>query len=58
MCAKVVVQAGITKVVYDEEGGMEETYKCSEKTLQNCIGKLKLVFIIRFNNYSFRIQEN
>ena len=39
MCAKVVVQAGITKVVYYEEGGREdEKYISSRKTLRTCLG--------------------
>ena len=39
MCAKVVVQAGITKVVYDKEGGRgDEKYISSRKTLRTCLG--------------------
>ena len=39
MCAKVVVQAGITKVVYDKEGGWKnKSYISSRKTLRICLG--------------------
>ena len=39
MCAKVVVQAGITKVVYDEEGGWKDkSYISSRLTLRTCLG--------------------
>ena len=44
-CAKVVVQAGITKVVYDKDGGNEQRYISSRKTLTECLGanNIKLV---------------
>ena len=39
MCAKVVVQAGITKVVYDKEGGWkDQKYISSRLTLRTCLG--------------------
>ena len=39
MCAKVIVQAGITNVVYDEEGSQKnERYISSRKTLRTCLG--------------------
>ena len=39
MCAKVIVQSGIKKVIYDEEGGWkEESYVSSRKTLTTCLG--------------------
>ena len=39
MCAKVVVQAGIAKVVYDKEGGRkDEKYISSRLTLRTCLG--------------------
>ena len=37
MCAKVVVQAGITKVVYYNEGSGGPTYQSSEKMLTTCL---------------------
>ena len=37
VCAKVVVQAGITKVVYYNEGSGEPTYKSSKKMLTTCL---------------------
>ena len=35
-CAKVIVQAGITKVVYD--GQESKKYTSSRKTLETCLG--------------------
>ena len=62
MCAKAVIQAGITKVVYDKEGEMNKRrkrkfydYESSRTIMQNCLGKIKLVLTIRFNNHSFCI---
>ena len=65
MCAKVVVQAGITKVVYVKEGEMDHEnpqkrkkfyeYESSRTIMQNCLGKTKLVLTIRFNNHSLCI---
>ena len=63
MCAKVIVQAGITKVVYDKEGEMNKQnrkrkfyeYESSRTIMQNCLGKIKLVHTIRFNNHSLFI---
>ena len=37
-CAKVIVQAGIAEVVYDEDGGNEPCYISSRKTLTKCLG--------------------
>ena len=37
VCAKVIIQAGITKVVYYNEGSGEPTYKNSEKMLTICL---------------------
>ena len=37
VCAKVVVQAGITKVVYYKEGSGEPTYESSKKMLTTCL---------------------
>ena len=37
VCAKVVIQAGITKVVYYNEGSGEPTYQSSEKILTTCL---------------------
>ena len=58
-CAKVVVQAGITSVVYEKEGETNikrkrkfYEYESSRTIIQNCLVETKLVFIIRFNNYS------
>ena len=46
MCAKVVVQAGITKVVYDEEGGRTNaSYISSRKTLRTCLGAENIINI-------------
>ena len=46
MCAKVVVQAGITKVVYDKEGGREDPkYISSRKTLRTCLGAENIINI-------------
>ena len=46
MCAKVVVQAGITKVVYDKEGGrMDEKYISSRLTLRTCLGAENIINI-------------
>ena len=64
VCAKVIVQAGITKVVYEKEGEMNikwkrkyYEYESSRTMLQKCLGlgETKLVFIIRFNNHSLCI---
>ena len=62
MCAKVVVQAGITKVVYDKEGEKDKRrkrkfydYESSRTIMKHCLGKIKLVLIIRFNNHSLCI---
>ena len=62
MCAKAVIQAGITKVVYDKEGEMNKRrkrkfydYESSRTIMQNCLGKIKLVLTIRFNNHSLCI---
>ena len=39
-CARAIVQAGITKVVYDKEGGWkDERYISSRETLRTCLGK-------------------
>ena len=39
MCAKVIVQSGIRKVIYDEEGGWkDESYISSRKILTACLG--------------------
>ena len=38
MCAKVIVQAGITKVVYGHKPELN-TYEYSEKILNKCLGK-------------------
>ena len=46
-CAKVIVQAGITKVVYDEEGGEKnEMYKSSQKTLNKCLGAKNIRLVL------------
>ena len=38
-CARAIVQAGITKVVYDEDGGWNnQRYISSQKTLTECLG--------------------
>ena len=65
VCARVIVQAGITKVVYGEEGETDDKdiekrekfyeYESSRKTLKECLGKIKLVYIIKFNNHSLCI---
>ena len=59
MCAKVVVQAGITKVVYDKEGEMDHEnpqmrkkfyeYESSRTIIQQCLEKIKPVNIIRLS---------
>ena len=46
MCAKVIVQAGITKVVYDEDGGKEERYISSRKTLNECLGAKNIQLVL------------
>ena len=65
VCARVIVQAGITKVVYGEEGETDDKdiekrgkfyeYESSRITLKHCLGKIKLVLTIRFNNHSLCI---
>ena len=37
MCARVIVQAGITKVVYYYEGSGKPTYQSSKKMLTTCL---------------------
>ena len=41
MCAKVIVQAGITKVVYGHKP-KRNTYKYSEKILNKCLGETNI----------------
>ena len=50
MCAKVVVQAGITKVVYDEDGGNGPCYISSRKTLTKCLGANNIRLVL-WNQY-------
>ena len=45
-CAKVIVQAGITKVVYKEEGGKEQRYISSRKTLNECLGAKNIQLVL------------
>ena len=59
MCAKVVVQAGITNVVYDEEGEMDHEnpqkrkkfyeYESSRTIIRHCLEKKKSFNIIRLS---------
>ena len=53
MCAKAIVQAGITKVVYDKEGQMDPNqkkkfyeYESSRTIIRHCLEKKKSVNII------------
>ena len=41
VCAKMIVQAGISKVIYKNEGDRDK-YEASKKTLEKCLGKIKL----------------
>ena len=41
VCAKVVIQAGITKVVYHNQGSGELTYENSKKILTTCLKERK-----------------
>ena len=42
-CAKVIVQAGIIEVVYENEGGeKDEKYISSRSTLEKCLGSFNI----------------
>ena len=59
MCAKVVVQAGIAKVVYDKEGGRKnEKYISSRLTLKTCLGAENLTnirLVLKQNVYAITV---
>lgn len=48
-CAKIIIQSGITKVVYYEEG-KKETYKLSKRTLETCLGSQNIRLVTK--NYT------
>ena len=41
-CAKVIVQAGIIEVVYENEGEKNERYISSRSTLKKCLGSFNI----------------
>ena len=42
MCAKVIVEAGIIEVVYENEGEENENYKSSRLTLNTRLGSYNI----------------
>ena len=42
VCAKVIVQAGIVEVVYENEGEKDEKYISSRSTLEKCLGSFNI----------------
>ena len=41
-CAKVIVQAGIIEVVYENKGENNERYISSRSTLEKCLGSFNI----------------